>query len=53
MKPLTRDITLTLFLKLSLLFALWWVCFKGVERPKLDKAQWMLGASEIKSKEKL
>lgn len=33
MKSLKRDITFTLILKLILLFLLWWVCFRGVEKP--------------------
>lgn len=32
LKTLTRDISLTLIVKLGLLFLLWWVCFK--DHPK-------------------
>jgi len=44
MKPLTRDIVITLTVKLMLLFALWWVCFKHVEKPSRDPHQWLIGA---------
>lgn len=51
MKSLTRDITVTLIVKLSLLMLLWWVCFHGVEKPSKDARRWMLGASfsDVKS----
>ena len=45
MKPLTRDILLTLSFKFLLLITLWWVCFKDVEKPKKSTGQWLLGAS--------
>ncbi|WP_342447550.1 cytochrome oxidase putative small subunit CydP [Legionella israelensis] len=43
MRPLTRDILVTLIIKLSLLIALWFVCFKNVEKPSKDVRQWLLG----------
>lgn len=42
-KPLTRDILLTLIVKLSMLFVLWTVCFKNVEKPNKNTEQWLLG----------
>ncbi|WP_019218147.1 cytochrome oxidase putative small subunit CydP [Legionella tunisiensis] len=45
MKPLTRDILLTLSVKFLLLIALWWVCFKDVEKSSKNTQQWLLGAS--------
>lgn len=42
-KPLTRDILLTLIIKFSLLFVLWFVCFKHVEKPHKNTEQWLLG----------
>ncbi|MCP0914176.1 MULTISPECIES: cytochrome oxidase putative small subunit CydP [Legionella] len=45
MKPLTRDILLTLTLKLSLLIGLWFVCFKGAEKPAQEMHRWLLGSS--------
>ncbi|MCC5013975.1 MULTISPECIES: cytochrome oxidase putative small subunit CydP [unclassified Legionella] len=45
MKPLTRDILLTLSVKLLLLIALWWVCFKDVEKSSKNTQQWLLGTS--------
>ncbi|HHF7345034.1 TPA: cytochrome oxidase putative small subunit CydP [Legionella feeleii] len=45
MKPLTRDILLTLLVKLLLLIALWWVCFKDVEKSSKNTQQWLLGTS--------
>ncbi|VEG90504.1 cytochrome oxidase putative small subunit CydP [Legionella spiritensis] len=43
MKPITRDIVWTLFIKLTLLTALWFICFKTVEKPETTTAQWLLG----------
>lgn len=44
MKPITRDIVITITVKLLLLFALWWVCVKG-KRPVLQNSQtWLLGS---------
>lgn len=43
MKSFTRDITLTITIKLILLFALWWVCVRGMH-PVLESSQeWLLG----------
>lgn len=42
-KPLTRDILLTLIIKFSLLFILWAVCFKHVEKPHRTTEQWLFG----------
>ncbi len=45
MKILTRDISLTLIIKLTLLFALWFVCFKGNHKPITDSHQWFFGST--------
>ncbi|WP_164480557.1 cytochrome oxidase putative small subunit CydP [Legionella rubrilucens] len=50
MKPLTRDISLTLLVKLILLFLLWWVCFSHVKKPVMDARQWLLGSSVLDEK---
>ena len=42
MRSLTRDIQITLFVKFSLLIILWFVCFKGVEKPSINTQQWLL-----------
>ncbi|WP_370449443.1 cytochrome oxidase putative small subunit CydP [Legionella sp. km772] len=43
MKPITRDISLTLIVKLLLLFLLWWVCVRTMH-PKLDPGNiWLFG----------
>jgi len=48
MKFLTRDILVTLSVKLILLTALWWVCVKDVEKPpKNQGAVWMLGSDAL------
>ena len=47
-KPLTRDILLTLVIKFSLLFLLWSVCFKNVEKPQQTTEQWLLGTVQPK-----
>lgn len=44
MKPLTRDISVTLIIKLTLLFVLWFVCFKGGHKPMQNASDWLLGA---------
>lgn len=45
MKPFTRDIVLTIAIKLILLFLLWWFCVRGMH-PDLSKSQeWLLGKS--------
>lgn len=43
MKPLTRDISVTLITKLALLFALWLTCFKGTHQPVQHAHDWLLG----------
>ena len=46
MKPFTRDMTITLIIKIILLILLWWVCVKGLH-PVLSSAQeWMLGVND-------
>ena len=48
MKPLTRDITFTLIVKLLLLFLLWWFCVRGMH-PLLSTSQdWFLGTADAK-----
>lgn len=44
MKTLTRDILVTLIVKITLLITLWWVCFKDVEKPVKDTRQWLFGS---------
>ncbi|CAM4492251.1 MAG: hypothetical protein LEGION0403_FIIPPAGN_01684 [Legionella sp.] len=51
-KPLTRDILLTLTVKLSMLFVLWAVCFKNVEKPNKNTEQWLLGSSHAQEPSK-
>ncbi|USQ13438.1 hypothetical protein J2N86_12205 [Legionella lytica] len=51
-KPLTRDILLTLIVKFSLLFVLWAVCFKNVEKPNKNTEQWLLGSTYAKEPSK-
>lgn len=46
MKPLTRDITLTITIKLILLFLLWWVCVRGMHPPLSHGPEWLLGSSK-------
>jgi hypothetical protein len=43
MRSLARDIQFTLFIKFSLLFILWFVCFKGVGKPSMSTQQWLFG----------
>jgi hypothetical protein len=43
MKPIARDISVTLIIKLALLFALWSLCFKGTHKPIRNFSDWMLG----------
>lgn len=56
LKPLTRDILVTLIIKFSLLILLWIICFKNVEKPHQSNEQWLLGTIQAKeyfpSKEK-
>jgi len=51
MKPLKRDILITLIVKFMLLITLWWVCFKDVEKPVKDTRQWLLGSSSVDVKQ--
>ncbi|WP_392538625.1 cytochrome oxidase putative small subunit CydP [Legionella sp. 227] len=45
-KPITRDISLTLVIKLLLLFVLWWVCIRTIH-PRLEESDmWLLGPQE-------
>ncbi|KTC90730.1 hypothetical protein OQJ18_00205 [Fluoribacter dumoffii] len=48
LKPLTRDILITLVIKISLLILLWFVCFKNVEKPHQSNEQWLLGSVQEK-----
>ena len=45
MRSLARDIKFTLLIKFSLLVILWFICFKGVEKPSISTQQWLLGPS--------
>ncbi|CAM3068583.1 Uncharacterised protein [Legionella steigerwaltii] len=47
-KPLTRDILITLIIKFSLLILLWIICFKNVEKPHQSNEQWLLGTVQTK-----
>ena len=44
MKMFTKDIVLTLSIKLIFLILLWLVCFKGAPRNNIDLSQWLYGA---------
>lgn len=48
LKPLARDIIVTLIIKLILLISLWIVCFKNVEKSHLSNEQWLLGVVQEK-----
>ncbi|MFA6303352.1 MAG: cytochrome oxidase putative small subunit CydP [Legionella sp.] len=43
MKPLSRDIVVTLSCKIVLLILLWWVCVRGMHPQLLSGQEWMLG----------
>lgn len=45
MKTISRDISLTLMIKLLMLFILWYVCFKGMHKPVNDVSRWLLGSN--------
>lgn len=47
-KPLTRDILVTLIIKFSLLILLWITCFKNVEKTHQSNEQWLLGSVQEK-----
>ena len=46
MKPLTRDISLTLVVKLFLLFLLWWFCVRTMHPVLENKQDWLLGSKK-------
>ncbi|KTD63602.1 hypothetical protein Lsan_1035 [Legionella santicrucis] len=48
LKPLARDIIVTLVIKLILLISLWIICFKNVEKSHLSNEQWLLGVAQEK-----
>tara|TARA_Y100000588_G_scaffold375309_1_gene451486 strand:- start:708 stop:902 length:195 start_codon:yes stop_codon:yes gene_type:complete len=43
MKTYRKDIIATLTMKLSLLFLLWFVCFKPIEKTKIPTVEHFLG----------
>lgn len=45
MKSLTRDVLITLSVKIVLLTALWCICVKDVKRPRTSEVVWMLGSN--------
>lgn len=49
MKPITRDITITLVIKMILLFVLWWVCIKTIHPVIESRSNWMFGATQSSS----
>lgn len=49
MKPLTRDISLTLAIKFILLFLLWWFCVRGMHPVLLKGKDWFLGSGTTSS----
>lgn len=48
MKPLTKDIAVTLTIKFLLLITLWIVCFKSDHKTTKPAEQWLFG-SDISS----
>jgi len=50
MRTFARDIQITLLVKLTLLFILWFICFKNTKKPSIDSEQWMLGKNVVASK---
>ncbi|RUR13052.1 cytochrome oxidase putative small subunit CydP [Legionella sp. km772] len=46
MKLLTRDISLTLIVKLLLLFLLWWFCVRTMHPTLETKEAWLLGSKK-------
>ena len=50
MRTFARDIQITLLIKLTLLFILWFICFKNTKKPSIDSEQWMLGKNFVASK---
>lgn len=49
MKPITRDISLTILIKLLFLFLLWWFCVKGKHFVINSPSEWLLGQQELSS----
>ncbi len=47
MSQAARDIRRTLLVKLLLLVVLWFVCFRGAEKPVVDGPKWLLGTSTL------
>jgi hypothetical protein len=41
MSSIRKDIKITLLIKFTLLFLLWWICFKGVKKPDITE-EWLL-----------
>ncbi len=50
MRSFARDIQITLLIKLTLLFILWFICFKNTKKPSIDSEQWMLGKNTVANK---
>lgn len=46
MKPFTRDITLTITIKLILLFLLWWICVRGMHPVLKSSQEWLFGTNQ-------
>lgn len=46
MKPITRDVSITLLVKVVLLVLLWWVCVKGMHPILSSSQEWLLGKNE-------
>ena len=49
MKRLSRDIQVTLLVKLILLVLLWFFCFKHAEKNTLSIQQWFLSSDSAKN----
>lgn len=50
MKILTRDISLTLILKILLLLMLWWLCVKDNKPTLKSPNEWLLNQSSLNAK---
>lgn len=46
MKPITRDISVTLVIKIILLFLLWWFCVRGIHPVRSTSQEWLLGQAQ-------
>lgn len=46
MKTFTRDITITIIVKMILLFILWWVCVRGMHSVDSGTQEWLFGKKE-------